>query len=55
MGFNFRLSYMIVSLILTITLFAYHIYLFYKYLKRGRYHYVRSGNEMYMVIKTWLS
>jgi hypothetical protein len=46
-----RIIILILSIILTIGLFIYHMASFYQYMKRGKYRYESTDNEAYMVVK----
>jgi len=46
-----RLILLILSIMVTITLFFYHMIGFYKYLQKGKYHYKPTNDEAYMVVK----
>ncbi len=48
---NIRLILVILSITLSIILFTYHMVLFYKYMKKGKYHYESVDDQTYMVVK----
>ncbi len=46
-----RLVFLIISIILTISLFLYHMISYYKYMKRGKYQYESIDDQTYVVVK----
>jgi len=51
MALNYRLILAILSIIVTIILFAHDMRRFHKYVQRGRYYYQKISDDKYMVIK----
>ena len=50
-----RLILLIVSIIVTLLLFIYHLISFYKYTKKGKYQYESVNDQTYMVVKEGFS
>lgn len=51
MGNIVRMILLVLSIIVTILLFIYHLISFYKYMNRGKYQYENFYNRTYMVVK----
>jgi hypothetical protein len=50
-----RLIFLILSIIVTILLFVYHMVSYYKFMKKRKYQYIKIHGEKYLVVKEGFS